>query len=81
LALKAKFRLRELVLVGALGLTLFLASPGTGSDENHFSAVNVVRFAKPVTTPDFKLADIQGNVVSFSSLKGKVVLLNFWTTW
>jgi cytochrome oxidase Cu insertion factor (SCO1/SenC/PrrC family) len=68
-------------LVGALIVTLFLASPGTGSDENHFSALSVVRFAKPITAPDFKLADLQGDVVSFSSLKGKVVLLNFWTTW
>lgn len=70
-----------MVLAGALGLTLLLASSGNGADVDHFSALNIVHFAKPVTAPDFKLADIQGNVVSFSSLKGKVVLLNFWTTW
>ncbi|MCL5063228.1 MAG: TlpA disulfide reductase family protein [Nitrospiraceae bacterium] len=31
--------------------------------------------------PDFTLKDINGNTVSLSSFKGKVVLLNFWATW
>ena len=30
---------------------------------------------------DFTLQDQEGNDVSFESLKGKVVLLNFWATW
>jgi peroxiredoxin len=31
--------------------------------------------------PDFTLRDINGQQVSLSSFKGKVVLLNFWATW
>jgi peroxiredoxin len=31
--------------------------------------------------PDFKLTDASGQPVSLSSLRGKVVLLNFWATW
>lgn len=31
--------------------------------------------------PDFTLKDINGNSISLSSFKGKVVLLNFWATW
>ncbi|OQY23140.1 MAG: hypothetical protein B6I37_05915 [Desulfobacteraceae bacterium 4572_35.2] len=31
--------------------------------------------------PDFKLLDIDGDTVSLSSLRGKVVLVNFWATW
>lgn len=31
--------------------------------------------------PDFILSDISGSQVSLSSLKGKVVLLEFWATW
>lgn len=31
--------------------------------------------------PDFTLSDISGSPVSLSSLKGKVVLLEFWATW
>lgn len=30
---------------------------------------------------DFTLKDINGNPVSLSSFRGKVVLLNFWATW
>ncbi len=29
---------------------------------------------------DFTLEDMNGNEVAFASLKGKVVLLNFWAT-
>jgi peroxiredoxin len=31
--------------------------------------------------PDFTLRDAAGNELTLSSLKGKVVLLNFWATW
>ena len=33
------------------------------------------------TAADFSLTDLQGNNVSLSSLKGKVVILDFWATW
>lgn len=31
--------------------------------------------------PDFTLPDVNGNKVSLSSFRGKVVLLDFWATW
>jgi thiol-disulfide isomerase/thioredoxin len=31
--------------------------------------------------PELEVTDIQGNPVSLSNLKGKTVLLDFWTTW
>jgi peroxiredoxin len=31
--------------------------------------------------PDFTLTDLDGNRVTLSSLRGQVVLLNFWATW
>ncbi len=31
--------------------------------------------------PEFSVKDIHGNLVSISSLKGNVILLNFWATW
>ncbi len=31
--------------------------------------------------PDFTLNDINGNKVSLSAFKGKVILLHFWATW
>jgi peroxiredoxin len=31
--------------------------------------------------PDFTLDDLQGNPVTLSGLRGKVVVLNFWASW
>lgn len=31
--------------------------------------------------PDFTLTDLRGELVSFSSLEGRAVVLNFWATW
>jgi peroxiredoxin len=39
--------------------------------------------AREETTPapEFSLQDLQGNSLSLSSYKGKVLVLNFWATW
>ena len=34
-----------------------------------------------VKAPDFTLASLEGDWLTLSDLKGKVVLLNFWATW
>jgi peroxiredoxin len=35
----------------------------------------------PKLAPDFAVTDLSGRTVKLSSLRGKVVLLNVWTTW
>jgi peroxiredoxin len=40
--------------------------------------VNIPHIAPPV---DFQLKDLDGNTVRLSDFKGKIVFLNFWTTW
>jgi peroxiredoxin len=35
----------------------------------------------PVAAPGWKLKDVDGNPVSLSQFKGKVVVLDFWATW
>ncbi len=35
----------------------------------------------PVLAPDFAVIDLHGQAVRLSALRGKVVLLNLWTTW
>jgi thiol-disulfide isomerase/thioredoxin len=37
--------------------------------------------AKPVPAGDFSISTLDGRRVSLSDLRGKVVLVNFWTTW
>jgi peroxiredoxin len=39
----------------------------------------VVKPGEPA--PNFQLRDMNGQIVSLSDLRGKVVLLNFWATW
>ena len=35
----------------------------------------------PALAPDFSAPDLKGQAVSLASLRGKVVVLNVWTTW
>ena len=39
------------------------------------------RLPVPVTAPDFTLEDMDGKSYTLSSLRGKVVMVNFWATW
>ena len=52
-----------------------------GADPSHFQAVGLDRFPQDIDLPDIRLPDVQGNDVPLRSFLGKVVLLNFWTTW
>lgn len=49
--------------------------------ESH-SQLPIIRFVRdPDPAPEFKAKDLDGNDLSLTALKGKVVLLNFWATW
>jgi peroxiredoxin len=56
-------------------MLLLIALPGCSRKEAQ----------KPVvqgsTAPDFALKDLSGKEIKLSSLRGKVVVLNFWATW
>jgi thiol-disulfide isomerase/thioredoxin len=50
--------------------------------ENHFiESLNLVRFDEKVKAQNFVLKDLNGNEVHLEGYRGKVVFLNFWTTW
>ncbi len=51
------------------------------ADAEHFQAASLVRFGMDVPLPDVSLPDVDGTDVPLRSFWGKVVLLNFWTTW
>lgn len=40
-----------------------------------------LRYRTPSLAPDFAVPDLAGQAVRLSSLRGRVVLLNVWTTW
>ncbi len=57
---------------------------GLGAAENLDSAFNALGFALPektISAVDFELEDLDGNLISLSSMRGKVIFLNFWATW
>jgi peroxiredoxin len=56
-------------------LILGLAAAGCSSGE----AAPPVQTGAPA--PDFQLQSLDGQVVTLSSLRGKLVMLNFWASW
>ena len=55
---------------------LFLTA---GCGQNGFDKIKKMELGKPA--PNFVLQDANGKVWELSSLKGKVVFVNFWATW
>lgn len=51
------------------------------ADSGSVKAANLVVEKDRKPAPDFTLEDADGKSVTLSSLKGRVVLLNFWATW
>lgn len=45
------------------------------------AAVSAAKAVEGAAAPDFTVKDMEGKDVTLSSLKGSVVLVNFWATW
>jgi peroxiredoxin len=61
-------------------MLFILLSPQLRAEEDHWKALGVIR-TSGITPPDFTLPTLDGGSITLSDLKGKVVLINFWTTW
>lgn len=46
-----------------------------------FVTITIAQPSKGSVAPDISLQDMNGKTVSLSSLKGKVVLIDFWASW
>jgi hypothetical protein len=57
-----------------------LAAAATVVAAPDFTSMQVQRL-DPKPAPAFELPDLAGNVHRLSDLRGKVVMLFFWTTW
>ena len=58
------------------------AAPASGKTEGDPDQARVIRFASnPQQAPSVQATDLDGQNISSSDWKGKVVLLNFWATW
>ena len=68
-------RKRALLVVVPVLLLVFQGCQGGGAP------VSSEAPQKGGAVPDFKLERLEGGELSFASLQGKVVLLDFWATW
>ena len=71
------WRVMGIAVIAAL-IVFFTARKQVGKINDEFS-VTMSLIGQPA--PDFSLTDLDGKTVQLSSLKGKVVLLDFWATW
>ncbi len=61
---------------------MYKAYPNNGFIQQHHQQVSVERkTAIGAQAPEIALADVDGNIRKLSSLKGKVVLIDFWASW
>ena len=75
--------LASIIPVGALFILLGWAAVGSGSKAGGF-AVNSKLGEIPINqrvAPDFLKQSLDGEMVSLSGLRGKVVMVDFWSSW
>lgn len=46
-----------------------------------FTTISIAQPPIGIQCPEISLKDVNGNLVTVSSLKGKVVIIDFWATW
>lgn len=75
------FSRKAYIFLGAMALMLFVAPLGASaqSQQEQIEASTLIKQGDKA--PDFTVEMVTGEQISLSSLKGKVVLINFWATW
>ncbi|MEW6107951.1 MAG: TlpA disulfide reductase family protein [Nitrospirota bacterium] len=75
-----KITIKLLFFVCLFFLTAMGPFPSRDSGKSKDSPFEIDRLENG-TAPEFDLKDINGRAFSLSSLRGRVVFLNFWATW
>lgn len=76
--LNALFFIAVIVLLFVPSAKAFLLR---GLMKTGFFQPEVSSLSKPVQVPYISFRDVKGETITLSSLKGKVVFINFWATW
>ncbi len=68
-------------VIALLLLTMLIFSTGLSWAANPFDQLRISRELAGTPMPPFELKALDGKLLHSSTLKGQVVLLNFWATW
>ncbi len=65
----------------SLGTTPVAEAPGVAPAASHDGKIALQFYRNAPVIDDVVMKDVDGNTISTGSLKGKVVIVNFWATW
>jgi peroxiredoxin len=79
-------KIRRIYHLFSLALVFVFLNPLVFGDqargETHFiKSLSLIRIDEKIKAQNFTLKDLNGNVVHLENYRGKVIFLNFWTTW
>ncbi len=79
----ARWRRVAMIMPGLLLLVSVMSVeiPVARAEDDPFEALGIAKFEEPAESVDFALMSTDGEEIRLSDFAGKVVLLNFWTTW
>ena len=69
----------SLVVLVSVVLAALAGRASAGAAKDPFEAMNVERPAQPLAAPDVRFASMEAREVTLAALRGKVVLLGFFT--
>ncbi len=70
-----------ILLIAAIGIACSFTNPQQGTKTTSAASTPPVGVQVGNTAPEINLADTSGKPISLKSLRGKVVLIDFWASW
>jgi len=64
-----------------LGLKVGPGAAREVTSDDLMKSMKIYRVTKQIKAPDFELRNLDGSLVRLSDYQGRIVLMNFWTTW
>ena len=71
--------MKRLFLICAALVMAFAVMPNVAMAQDDIEATTLIK--KGDKAPDFTVEMVDGEQITLSKLKGKVVVVNFWATW
>jgi thiol-disulfide isomerase/thioredoxin len=69
------------ILLSIFILNSYIFEDRARGDTHFIESLSLIRFDEKVKAQNFALKDLNGNELHLEDYRGKVIFLNFWTTW